>query len=236
MLTPEQLEAHQRRMRANKALHGLMPPHICEACFLARFPGLVLVVVSHDEGNPMHDEAPSTSTTKLDAEAIYREIINDRWYDPTDEDWHRVAADVTGIKEFLTERYGEWGGARTMTEAEHKAYKDAKERERLEGLTSDLCNRLDVQPGSVEFFDALYTATEREDSYREGLREDGLCATAYPFSSAGVEQWYEMRNDSHSRTASIDDVREYVQRKFPLTWLDYQERKRGEKQDGEQDA
>jgi hypothetical protein len=75
----------------------------------------------------------------------------------------------------------------------------------------------------MEFFAALERAEDREVSYREGLREDGLCATAYPFSAAGVEQWYEMSNDSRSRQSTISEVREWVQSQCPLLWLQYRE-------------
>ena len=158
----------------------------------------------------------------MDAGEIFDNLTESRYWDRSDATW---ADDLATVIDCLRENASEEGGASVYTEEEYAEHKSEQERQRLERTASQFARAHSVTPGTIEFFEALDRAQDREKSYREGLREDGLCATAYPFSSAGVEQWNEMNSDSYGRTADIRDVREWVQSNCPLLWLKYQEGK-----------
>ena len=111
------------------------------------------------------------------------------------------------------------------TPEEMKARKEEKERKRLQNLAAEFCLQHNIKIDSFEFFEQLELELGAEEDYRYGLREDGLCATAYPFSSAGYTQWDELSNLSHSREASLQELWDHIAETYPLTFLAYREQK-----------
>jgi hypothetical protein len=131
---------------------------------------------------------------------------------------------------------GDWGDCPGPSHIEtfkqnlrrHRQYK----RRRLEGMARDLADRYKVPVYSIKFLRACQRELDRYRSRREGLREDGLCAIAYPGTMAGVEQWYEMNDDIGSNIAAAHELMDWFKAEYPLLWADYQEARRRKKQQG----
>lgn len=84
----------------------------------------------------------------------------------------------------------------TAEQAERRAA-DAR-RARLEQEAARIARAHNVAVGSLEFIAAVHVELDRFASYREGLREDGLCI------GFGVtpDQWLDEYNDSQGDTAN----------------------------------
>ena len=109
------------------------------------------------------------------------------------------------------------------TPEENKKREAEEERQRLEQAAQQFCQRNNVRPGTMELLEALDRELERLESYREGMREDGLCI------GYGVthEQWCEEHNESVSDTHNIRAIFDWVANNCPLLFAQYQEAKLG---------
>lgn len=114
------------------------------------------------------------------------------------------------------------------TEEEYATRKKELERKSLESAARKFAAAHNVEMDSFRFLKILEEEIDREAEYRYGLREDGLCATAYPGSYAGVKQWNEMQDDSQGRTCQLREIVSFVAKHCPLLWMEYQESKRKE--------
>lgn len=117
------------------------------------------------------------------------------------------------------------GPANIETRKEHRVREAEEVRKELEEAAKKLAAKHKVQVSSMKFIAVLLRERDRHRTRREGLREDGLCATAYPFSQAGVEQWYEMNDDVNGDIARVHDIIDWLKGECPLLWAKYQERK-----------
>jgi hypothetical protein len=122
----------------------------------------------------------------------------------------------------VTESRDVWIG-HIETETEYQDRKADEERKRLEGLASEIAQEEGCKVDSIEFIRACERRMERQRDYRYGLREDGLCATSNPFSSAGRDEWNDMYNSSVSREATVGEILEWLAENCPLLWAKYQE-------------
>lgn len=96
-------------------------------------------------------------------------------------------------------------------------------RRELEVLAREIAENHHFNCDSIEFIKLVSRLIDREDEYRYGLREDGLCATAYPGSIAGVDQWCEMHEDSYNRQSRLREMLEWLANYCPLLWAEWQE-------------
>ena len=105
------------------------------------------------------------------------------------------------------------------------ARKAEQKRKSLEQSAAIYAARMGCKVSSMDFIKGLHEQIERHQEARYGLREDGLCATAYPFSSvAGFEQWSEMDMDEQSSIADIRDILDWIQDNCPLLWCKWEEK------------
>lgn len=103
------------------------------------------------------------------------------------------------------------GPAHIESRKEHRVREAEEVRKELEEAAKKLAAKHKCQISSMKFI--------------EGLREDGLCATAYPFSQAGIDQWYEMNDDVNSDLCRVHEIIDWLKGECPLLWAKYQERK-----------
>lgn len=117
------------------------------------------------------------------------------------------------------------GPAHIETAKENRKREGEEQRTKLEESARKIAARHKVKFGTMAFIAALFRERDRHRVRREGLREDGLCATAYPGSMAGVEQWHEMNDDVNGDIAHVHEVIDWLKTECPLLWAKYQERK-----------
>lgn len=115
----------------------------------------------------------------------------------------------------------------TVAVLDEAAYQDRRETEisqRVEAYANALAARFKFKLNSVEFLDAVESELDRLASYREGMREDGLCI------GYGVtpEQWQDEYNASQGDSHNVREVLEWVERHCPLTYLKWRETKQTE--------
>lgn len=104
-----------------------------------------------------------------------------------------------------------------------------EERKSLEESARSLAEKMGCEIGSMKFIKGLHRLLGRHRDRRQGLREDGLCATAYPGTMAGFEQWSEMDQDIQSDIAKVHRIVDWLKTHCPLLWCQYQERRRERK-------
>lgn len=98
----------------------------------------------------------------------------------------------------------------TQEAAENR--KRAEERARLEIAAREIAGRYNVAVGSLDFIRACFDELARFSSYREGMREDGLCI-GWGVTS---EQWFDEFNASQSDSANVRDVLDWLEQECPL--------------------
>jgi len=125
---------------------------------------------------------------------------------------------------------GEWGDSPgpcyIETLKENQARHREEERKSLEDEAGRLASQMGVVVGSMRFIHGLHRLLGRHRDRRQGLREDGLCATAYPGTYRGVEQWYEMNDDIGNDIAHVHRIIGWLKTNCPLLWCQYQEWRR----------
>jgi hypothetical protein len=94
----------------------------------------------------------------------------------------------------------------------------------LERAASQIASTHGVELDSFEFIDVLQGMIESQKSYREGMREDGLCI-GYGVTA---DQWFEEFNSSQTETASLSEILDFLSTHCPLLIAQYRERKLSE--------
>lgn len=117
------------------------------------------------------------------------------------------------------------GPAYVETLREYRHRESEEIRKELEAEAGVLATKHKCNVSSMKFIAVLHRELDRHRTRREGLREDGLCATAYPGSMAGVEQWYEMNDDVSGEISRVHEILDWLKGACPLLWAQYQERK-----------
>ena len=107
-----------------------------------------------------------------------------------------------------------------MPTAEYEKQEASKQRSKLEKTASSLAQRHGIEVNSLEFLDLLDRLIDQSRSYREGMKEDGLCI------GWGVtpEQWYDEYNASSGDECRIDELRNWMLENLPLLCAQYTER------------
>ena len=96
-----------------------------------------------------------------------------------------------------------------------------KERQVLESLAASMARTHNVAVNSVEFLELLDNEIERLESYRDGMREDGLCIG----NGVSYLDWLEEHNASVSDTMKIRELRSWMKENLPLLCARYEEQK-----------
>jgi len=163
------------------------------------------------------DQGKISWEQELSVEEIFQILERDTFLD-----WADIKT-LTDVKERVENDFCDVAVCFIGTPKEAQARKEEKERDRLQNLAAEFCAQHNVKINSPEFFERLEGSLGAEEDYRHGLKEDGLCATAYPFSSAGYDQWNEMNDMSRGREASLQELWDHIVETYPLTFLAYQE-------------
>lgn len=145
-------------------------------------------------------------------------------YDDT-RDWSKVTS-FKDLKAVIRDYYDD-ADLRVegiFTKPELEAHEKKKERVRLETAARKIADANNVAPGSMEFIKLCYRILNRQESYREGLREDGLCI-GYGVT---IDQWCDEVNASRSDTQDVRDILDWLSQHCPMLWAEYEEsRKNG---------
>lgn len=189
--------------------------------FLNRWKDTVLVVSYHGYDEDTGEKWESH--TEHDAKSVLRVIVTDGYHE---KDEIVDVADESIVS--LAYQYIDGGdGCGTLVETK-KTYDNRRRnerRQRLEDEAADICRRYDCKPNTLEFLHALDMELERFKTYREGMREDGLCI-GYGVT---VEQWYDEFNASRGDSEHIYEIMEWVEEFCPLLWMEYCASKEKEK-------
>lgn len=152
--------------------------------------------------------------------AIFDECIKEIGKNPEDI---LAIGDLKSPEEINDFLYGFLDMGMVYTEEEYKKVQEEEQRARLENLEADFARKNKVQSGSLDFIRALESCLNKESDYRYGLQEDGLCATSNPFSSSGVNEWFDLHNSSSSRTSILYEIMDYLETQCPLLMAKYRE-------------
>lgn len=179
--------------------------------FLARFPDLALVAVFPDYDSE-DSRGVSYYTQEFDEPgAIYDEIVGYR-YSPAE-----FAQSLQGIKSAL--RYAVDATA-VLTRPEWQERRVEAQRRDLEEEAQAIARKHGVKFGTFDFLDALEREEQEAVSFRESLREDGLCI-GYGVSYAQWQQEDEWAQDQRSAASRI---RDFLCEHCPLLMARWEER------------
>jgi hypothetical protein len=120
------------------------------------------------------------------------------------------------------------------TEEEHEQRRIEEERRNLESYVADVCRRRGIDSGNPSaVLDALSFEIDRAHSDREGLREDGLCATSYGIGGgqASVDEWFDMSNECGFRAEKAHRAIEWVASNCPLAFAQWEEGKHNQQEE-----
>ena len=106
-----------------------------------------------------------------------------------------------------------------MSLEEHEKKQADKKREGLERAASEIDRRNGCKVGSFDFIAACYSELERFSTYREGMREDGLCI-GYGVTS---EQWFDEFNCSQGDSGRVHEILDWLESECPLLMCQYRE-------------
>jgi hypothetical protein len=94
------------------------------------------------------------------------------------------------------------------------------QRNKLEETAASLARQHGLQVNSLAFLDLLDRLIDKSRSYREGMKEDGLCI-GYGVSP---DQWQEEYNASSGDESRIVELKEWMLDNLPLLCAQYTER------------
>ena len=186
--------------------------------FMERFGYLVLVpifVVDDDMGQSTKGEGK-----EMDAEAIWETITSQYGSLAISEELcitgaNPTVSSVEDIKYFLEGCSGFSQTHSILTDVELAARKAEQRRLELEGWLSRFLMQYQINPKDVgATLDALDAELERLQSYREGMREDGLCI-GYGVNS---EQWHEEHSASTGDSDKVHQVIDWLAANAPLAY------------------
>jgi len=145
------------------------------------------------------------------------------------------ARDEKGLKSVISS-CGEWGDSPgpcyIETIPENTTRHREEKREELDEVARRLADKMGCPVGSMAFIAGCHRLLRMHRDRRRGLREDGLCATAYPGTLAGYEQWCEMDQDIQGDISQIHQIIGWLKQHCPLLWCLYQERRLRRKKGG----
>jgi hypothetical protein len=196
-------------------------PEAIRACVTASNPvGLAAVWYGDEDGGP--------STQVFTAQDIARYM-----YLPTmcvqnlDEflPFAKELVDANGVvtRDMARKWINELEDGQLTTVEELEAQEKEKEFRALERLAKQVASTCEGGMGTVAFIERVYALIDREEDNRYGLEEDGLCACSTMNREDAVNEWYDMRNESHGRTATYHDLLDWFQRECPLIWAQWTE-------------
>jgi hypothetical protein len=118
---------------------------------------------------------------------------------------------------------------------------EAQEKERefraLERLAHEVAATVKGGMSTTAFIAKVHSLIQREEDRRYGLQEDGLCACSTMNRGTAMEEWYDMRDESSSRSATYGQLLDWFSRECPLIWAKYEEARLagnlGDQDDGE---
>ena len=150
--------------------------------------------------------------------------------------WGKDATVPTTVEEmkeiFLNENEHDYGHVRLMSVKDMKKEKAQKEYARIEQAAQAFAGRCKAKLGTMEFLAALdrevNKLAHRRERWNDGeTRMEEWAACMY--SGAGSETYFDDLNyvngQMDSEGASLQDVYAYIERKFPILFMRYQERK-----------
>lgn len=174
--------------------------------------GLVLTAVEED-----YEFGTSRETSQtLSRKQLFFDYIEARWT----KKGERLAAlaEIASLDDFvsdlldtLNDGFGFHPVALEPAEAANNRRRE-RERARLEIAAREIAARHNVAVGSLDFIRACFDELERFASYREGMREDGLCI-GYGVTS---EQWFDEFNASQGDSGNVRDVLAWLETECPL--------------------
>ena len=142
----------------------------------------------------------------------YADLQQYRWIDECD------LSSLAGVKDALA---GVWDAITVVTDAELRQREEAQERQELDSYVSRLCQSKGVNAtDTVAVLDALSGELDRLESYREGMREDGLCI-GYGVSA---EQWSDEHNASMGDSDKASRALSWVASNAPLAYAKWSEK------------
>ena len=158
----------------------------------------------------------------IDANELW-DMLNEksRRYDPAD------VTEETTLEDLKIEVEDRCDAINVYTKDELKHLKAEKERKELENFVA----RIGQEAGAKDVYgqlDALHRLIDRQESYREGMREDGLCIGW----GVTTDQWCEEMNYSRGESAYVDRAIDWIRQNCPLAYAKWQEQ-RQQQQDGE---
>lgn len=169
-----------------------------------------------------------TRLTKKQLLSTVVESLSGRWgKDAT------VPTTVEEMKEiFLNESESDYGHVRLMTVKDMKKEKADAEYRRIESAAQSFAAKCGKSMGTMAFLAALdrevHKLAYRRERWNDGeTRMEEWAACMY--SGAGSETYFDDLNyvngQMDSEGASLEDVYAYIERKFPILFMRYQERK-----------
>jgi len=142
-----------------------------------------------------------------------------------------IPTDVEGIKRaFLNSNESDYGHTRLLTVKEMKKEKDKAEYDRMERAAQHFAGKCGKKMGTMEFLRALDRAVN-EVRYQRERWNDGETRmeewAACMYSGAGRETYFDDLNyvngKYEAQADDLQDVYSYIERKFPLLFMKYQE-------------
>ena len=131
-----------------------------------------------------------------------------------------LSTDVDNLVDCICERFTESFVYTYITLEDEAAQEEAELRRIAEPMANNLARKWGLSVNTLEFVQKLeqhvQEAQEANEARRNGMREDGLCA-----SGGSIEAWYE----SFNARPDAEVVLEYVERFLPLTVARYHETK-----------
>jgi hypothetical protein len=150
--------------------------------------------------------------------------------------WGKDATVPTTVEEmkeiFLNENEHDYGHVRLMSVKDMKKEKADAEYARIERAAQAFAGRCKAKLGTMAFLAALdrevNKLAHRRERWNDGeTRMEEWAACMY--SGAGSETYFDDLNyvngQMDSEAASLEDVYAYIERKFPILFMRYQERK-----------
>jgi hypothetical protein len=177
-----------------------------------RYPGASINVFRSErdqEGGPPHRECRIRSLTDL---------LNDLAETPyVSLSTYEALRDHDGSAEDLLRAIGshiqsgdDWGTYRFENDGERFEREMSEQRTRYEPVAARFAHEHGVEVGTFAFLTALAEQLEfeagRNVSRREGMREDGLCA-----SDGSVEAWFEDFNSVPGKLSSLNGLWEWLE-------------------------
>lgn len=203
-----------------------------------------LVLTTFEEGE---DYGGHQYETRLDVDEFMSTVTSDDYYNPDSRRYKASRAiieldsikTVADVKAFISDSYDDAIGVHVVeieTPEEHRERKVTEDRERLESVAANFCQRHQVKMDSLDFITAVVKEVKRIRTARDRWNDPETRQEEWmdrQFVGGGSEAYFDDLNFENSRfderNGTLEDVLGWIKGSCPLMYTQWKERRAARK-------